>query len=157
MRYLIHTTQMLKCLFQCSHSLETQEYGQSSGTYGIEPPKDTLTNKHHMSTGSWAFQLNILNSIVDNFRDLLDITRLPELNQVETRIMSKPQQRICYPGKVSQLYKTLKVSERWRLACLTHLRACMRVLISMLPATPDCCKHIVSMSFCSSSLSAITD
>lgn len=35
----------------------------------------------------------------------------------------------------------------------TNLRACIRVLISILPATPACCKHIVSISFCSSSLS----
>jgi len=35
----------------------------------------------------------------------------------------------------------------------TNLRACIRVLISTLPATPACSKHIVSISFCSSSLS----
>lgn len=65
-----------------------------------------------MSTGSWAFQLEILNNIVDNFDNLLDSTRLPEVNRVETRIMSKPQQINCYAGEVSQLYKILKVIKR---------------------------------------------
>ncbi len=35
----------------------------------------------------------------------------------------------------------------------TYLRACIRVVRSMLLGTPACCKHIVSMSFCNSSFS----
>jgi hypothetical protein len=36
----------------------------------------------------------------------------------------------------------------------TYLRACIRVVRSMLLGTPACCKHIVSMSFSNSAFSA---
>lgn len=79
-------------------------------------------------------------------------------NELQSQIKEILSDKVRFQQKNLHDFKhrTFTEKELWSTSWMgedTNLRACIRVPISTLPATPACCKHIASISFCSSSLS----